>query len=48
MTIRKAVLGDINQILAIYAHAREQMRLRGNPDQWGDSNPAVSLSLIHI
>ena len=43
MTIRKAVLGDINQILAIYAHAREQMRLRGNPDQWGDSNPAVSV-----
>ncbi len=43
MTIRKAVLGDINQILAIYAHAREQMRLLGNPDQWGDSNPAVSV-----
>lgn len=43
MTIRKAVHEDINQILAIYAHAREQMRLLGNPDQWGDSNPAVSV-----
>lgn len=43
MTIRKAVLEDKNQILAIYAYAREQMRLLGNPNQWGSSNPPVSV-----
>lgn len=39
MIIRPAEPGDLNNILNIYAYAREQMRLTGNPKQWGDSNP---------
>lgn len=43
MTIRKAVLSDKNQILAIYEHAREQMRKSGNPNQWGTNHPPVDV-----
>lgn len=43
MTIRKAVLADLDEILAIYEHAREQMRLSGNPSQWGTGNPPVEI-----
>lgn len=39
MTIRLAEPDDLNTILHIYAYAREQMRLTGNPKQWGDGNP---------
>lgn len=39
MTIRRAIFEDINKILAIYVYAREQMRLSGNPDQWGFHYP---------
>lgn len=40
MEIRSAEPGDLNTILHIYAYAREQMRLSGNPSQWGNSNPS--------
>jgi len=43
MTIRKASLEDVDKILAIYAYAREQMRLSGNPDQWGEYYPPVEM-----
>jgi RimJ/RimL family protein N-acetyltransferase len=43
MTIRKAETSDLEQMLKIYAYAREQMRKGGNPTQWGTSYPPVSL-----
>ena len=39
MTIRLAQQEDLNTILNIYAHAREQMRLSGNASQWGNDRP---------
>ena len=38
MEIRKAKAEDLNSILAIYAKAREYMRVSGTPDQWGTDN----------
>lgn len=43
MTIRRAVFEDLDKILAIYEHARNQMRLSGNPNQWGTGNPPVKV-----
>lgn len=43
MTIRKAALEDIDKILDIYQYAREQMRLSGNPNQWGQKHPSVEI-----
>lgn len=40
MFIRPAESGDFETILSIYAHAREQMRLHGNPTQWGNDRPS--------
>lgn len=37
--IRKAALGDIEEIAEIYAYAREAMRRAGNPGQWGQHYP---------
>ncbi len=39
MSIRKAEYRDLKQILPIYAYAREQMALNGNPSQWGTDKP---------
>ena len=43
MTIRKAGVEDLDNILAIYAYAREQMRLTGNPTQWGEDYPSLEI-----
>lgn len=43
MTIRKAVPDDLDKLLSIYAYAREQMRLSGNPDQWKDCHPSLEV-----
>lgn len=43
MTIRKAKVEDLDNILAIYAYAREQMRLTGNPTQWGEDYPSLEI-----
>lgn len=43
MNIRKATPDDLEQITAIYAYAREQMRLSGNPDQWGEDRPSMEV-----
>lgn len=43
MTIRKTIHEDMEHILAIYAYAREQMRLSGNPNQWGDYYPSAEI-----
>lgn len=40
MTIRHADKNDLKSIQKIYAYAREQMRLSGNPTQWGNDRPA--------
>ena len=35
MTIRNALQKDFDDILRIYARAREYMKHSGNPTQWG-------------
>ncbi len=37
--IRKATNKDLDEILRIYATAREFMKATGNPTQWGDNFP---------
>lgn len=39
LTIRKAVMDDLNSIMDIYKRARKFMAQTGNPNQWGDSKP---------
>ncbi|MDE7268299.1 MAG: GNAT family acetyltransferase, partial [Lachnospiraceae bacterium] len=43
MTIHKATFENMDKILIIYARAREQMRLSGNPGQWGDHYPSLEI-----
>ena len=40
MTIRPSIHSDIDVLLTIFAHAREQMAADGNPTQWGDGYPS--------
>ena len=40
MKVRKAVFGDLPELLRIYAAARETMRQTGNLTQWGNSRPS--------
>lgn len=37
--IRLATLNDLDELLALYAHARDFMARSGNPTQWGTSRP---------
>lgn len=48
MQIKKATMNDLPDILAIYAYARKYMKEHGNPDQWRDSYPPVSLTTQDI
>lgn len=41
--IRKAVLKDLDEVMNIYAEARQYMKEQGNPEQWGDDYPAKAL-----
>lgn len=43
MNIRLAKEDDLENILDIYAHARNFMRSTGNPNQWGDIHPLQEL-----
>lgn len=43
MTVKPAGMADLPAILGIYAYARKQMALNGNPTQWGSSHPAAEL-----
>ena len=43
MEIRKALPEDMPEILKIYDRARAFMRETGNPNQWGNHNPPVSV-----
>ena len=40
MTIRPTTHADMDALLVIFSHAREQMVADGNPTQWGDSYPS--------
>ena len=48
MEIRKTQMSELESLLKIYAYAREQMRLSGNPTQWGDNRPAASVVVNDI
>lgn len=39
MEIRKTMMEDLEQVMAIYAHARQFMAEHGNPNQWGTVKP---------
>ena len=39
MQVRRATMGELSHILAIYERARAFMRETGNPTQWGDGYP---------
>ena len=43
MIIRKATYADLPAVLEIYAQARQYMRETGNPNQWGEHYPSVSV-----
>ena len=43
MKIRKTTINDISAIMKIYEHARKFMKANGNPDQWGEEYPDISL-----
>lgn len=43
MNIRKSITEDLNAILDIFEYARNQMRLNGNPKQWGINRPSVEI-----
>jgi hypothetical protein len=45
MIIRTSSITDLPEILKTFAYAREQMRLTGNPTQWGNTSPAIDLIL---
>ena len=38
--IRHTETDDLSAVMRIYAHAREQMKANGNPNQWRDTHPA--------
>ena len=48
MNIRNSTYEDLPAIRDCYAYAREQMRLNGNPTQWGNTSPEESLILGDI
>ena len=39
MEVRQSTLKDLDDILKIYAHARQEMIKNGNPNQWKDYHP---------
>ena len=39
MNIRNTNLEDLKDVMKIYEHARIQMKLNGNPNQWKDNLP---------
>ena len=43
MDIRKATPADLPAIMTVFEAARQTMKATGNPTQWGDSYPSVSL-----
>lgn len=48
MDIRNTEREDLDRVMEIYAHAREQMRKNGNPNQWRDKDPTREKIAEHI
>ena len=48
MNIRKATLEDLDPLMEIYAHAREEMIKNNNPLQWGNIEPERSKIISRI
>ena len=48
MNIRRAVSGDIDEIMSLYSMAREFMKATGNPDQWKDNYPSRELIMSDV
>lgn len=48
MNIRKSTIGDLDILLSIYKYAREQMKLNGNPTQWGNNKPSIETIINDI
>lgn len=43
MEVRKSKQSDLNEILKLYEQARNFMKAHGNPNQWGNHYPEVSI-----
>lgn len=43
LEIRKSTYDDLNRITEIFAYARKQMALNGNPSQWKNDRPSMEL-----
>lgn len=43
LSIRKSTYDDLDRIKEILVHARQYMKESGNPTQWGDNRPSISL-----
>ena len=41
INISHSSINDLEEIKRIYAHAREQMKISNNPQQWKDSEPSI-------
>lgn len=48
MEIRKAVMEDLDEVLQLFAEARQFMRENGNPDQWGTTYPPRDIVVSDI
>lgn len=46
--VRKTVLRDLDEVMAIYCYARVQMSEQGNPNQWVDGYPTMELIAADI
>ena len=43
LSIRKTTYDDIDKVEAVFRYARKYMKENGNPSQWGDDRPELSL-----
>ena len=48
LSVRKAVIDDLPQIMEIFDHARKFMKQSGNPTQWGDNYPPEEVVIDDI
>ncbi len=48
MKIRQTVIEDLNQVMQIYADARNFMRENGNPNQWINGYPTAAMIMEDI
>ena len=48
LTVRQVTAAELEEILPVYAYAREQMKRTGNPNQWGDDKPTAAELLREI